>query len=134
MKLDHIAFASPCLKTTTAKYEQRFQAQATEMFVLRDHGIRATFLQASRCSIELIEPLPSNKALWRFLQKYGEGLHHLAYATKNLKQTMAALSKQGLRFTTDEAVLGSHGRAVAFIHPSFSGGVLIELCESESSD
>ena len=92
-------------------------------------GVRVAFLQAGSIRIELLESLMSDGVIARFIERRGEGLHHLAFATHDIRTEMAQLRVSGFGLVDSEPRQGAHGRLVAFIHPRSAHGVLLELVQ-----
>lgn len=92
-------------------------------------GVRVAFLAAGGTPIELVEPRDPAGAVARFLQKRGEGLHHVAFATSDIRAELVRLEKEGFDAVDRTPRPGSHGALVAFLHPRSAHGVLIELVE-----
>ena len=92
-------------------------------------GIRVAFLQAGGVWVELLESLQPGGVIARFIERRGEGLHHLAFATADIRKEMTRLRDAGFEFVDAEPRQGSQGRLVAFVHPRSLYGVLLELVE-----
>ncbi len=92
-------------------------------------GVRAAFLPAGAVRIELLESLRSDGPIARFIERRGEGLHHLAFATDDIRGAMNRLRAAGLELVDTEPRRGAQGRLVAFVHPRSARGVLLELVE-----
>jgi methylmalonyl-CoA/ethylmalonyl-CoA epimerase len=96
-------------------------------------GVRAAFLRAGGIQIELLESLAPDGVIARFIERRGEGLHHLAFATDDIRAAMTLLQSSGLELVDSEPRRGAHGRLVAFVHPRTANGVLIELVQESGS-
>ena len=92
-------------------------------------GVRVAFLNAGETRVELVTPLSASSTVARFLEKRGEGLHHLAFATADVAAELAELERQGFELVDPAPRPGAHGSLVAFLHPRSSHGVLIELVQ-----
>ncbi len=92
-------------------------------------GVRVAFLGAGGVHVELVQPLGPETAVARFLARRGEGLHHLAFAVRDIPLELVRLERQGFALVDREPRPGSHGRLVAFLHPRSAHGVLIELVQ-----
>ena len=92
-------------------------------------GVRVAFLQAGSIRIELLESLTPDGVIARFIERRGEGLHHLAFATRDIRAEMAHLRVSGFELVDSEPRQGAHGRLVAFVHPRSAHGVLLELVQ-----
>ena len=96
-------------------------------------GVRAAILPVGETWLELVEPTNPGSAVARFLQRQGEGIHHICFEVDDLETTLAELKEQGLRLVDDKPRRGVGGARVAFVHPSSTHGVLIELHEKEDA-
>jgi methylmalonyl-CoA/ethylmalonyl-CoA epimerase len=92
--------------------------------------VRVAFLPVEGTRIELLEPTAADSPIAAFIDKRGEGLHHLCFEVDDLAATMAELKAKGFRLLSDEPRPGAHGTMVCFMHPASGGGVLIELCQT----
>lgn len=92
-------------------------------------GVRVAFLLAGGVRIELLESIRPDSVIARFIERKGEGLHHLAFATEDIRAEMTRLRRAGFELVDSEPRLGARGRLVAFVHPRSSHGVLLELVE-----
>lgn len=133
-QLDHIAFAVPSLSTSLPLFEQALQANASHEERLPHHHINAVFINGFGVGYELIEPHPSNVSLQRFLAKQNNrpAFHHIAFSVADLETAIGILKEKRVRFTSELPLIGSYGRKIAFIHPSSTGGLLVELCEGKT--
>ncbi len=95
-------------------------------------GVRVAFLKAGGARVELVTPLRAESTVARFLEKRGEGLHHLAFATADIASELAQLEEQGFELVDRAPRPGAHGSQVAFLHPRSSHGVLIELVQERT--
>jgi methylmalonyl-CoA/ethylmalonyl-CoA epimerase len=95
-------------------------------------GVRVAFLPVEGTRLELLEPSTISSPIARFLEKRGEGLHHLAFAVEDIREAMTALRERGFRLLSEAPQEGAHGSLVCFVHPASAGGVLIELCQEVS--
>ena len=91
--------------------------------------VRVAFFRAGDVRIELLEPTTPDSTVAKFLEKRGEGLHHLAFTVEDIQARIEELKESGLRMIDDAPRPGSHHMQIAFVHPKSSFGVLTELCE-----
>jgi methylmalonyl-CoA epimerase len=96
-------------------------------------GVRVAFLRTGSVRLELLESLTPDGVIARFLERHGEGLHHLAFAVADIRAEMRRLRAEGLELVDAEPRLGAHGRLVAFVHPRSAHGVLVELVQDPST-
>ncbi|KKI86243.1 VOC family protein [Shouchella clausii] len=133
-QIDHIAIAVPSLNTSLPLFEQALQATASHEERLPHHHINAVFINGRGVGYELIEPHQSNVSLQRFLAKQNNrpAFHHIAFSVANIETAIGMLKEKHVRLTSELPLIGSFGRKVAFIHPSSTGGLLVELCEGKT--
>ena len=127
-ELDHVAVVVADLAESEALYAQLgFGVLYRER--IQDQGVDIVGLRAGDNVIELLKPLASDSPLQRFLGDQRSKLHHLAYRVEDLEAELGRLSARGVRLIDTVPRRGAHGNRIAFIHPSYAGGTLIELCE-----
>ena len=97
--------------------------------VVEHERVRVAMVPLGESRIELLEPTSSDSVVARFLAKRGEGLHHVALRVPDIAATVERLKKEGTKFVSDEIKVGAGGHLYVFVHPSSTGGVLVELCE-----
>lgn len=130
LPLDHVAIAVNDLDSASQPYLLLgLEAAADEL--LAEQGVRVRMLQAGTGKVELIAPTGRDSALARFLEKRGAGLHHLALRVEEIEVQVERLKAAGARFTSETPREGHGGSRVIFLHPSWTGGVLLELVERE---
>jgi methylmalonyl-CoA/ethylmalonyl-CoA epimerase len=91
------------------------------------------FFKTGESKLELLGAAEPGSVVARFIEKRGEGLHHIAFETDNLEREVERLKKEGYRFLSEEPLPGADNKRIIFMHPSEANGVLIELCESRST-
>ena len=127
--LHHVGIAVEDLEKAKERYGLLGYALEAEG-VVEGQGVRVAMLKKGESRLELLAPLGPETPVGRFLAKRGGGLHHLAFATQTIEEDLACLEAQGSRLIDPVPRPGFGGHRVAFIHPSFSGGVLWELVEA----
>jgi len=126
--LDHVAVVVADL----AQGEQTYAKLGFEVLYrerIEEQGVEIVGMRAGDSAIELLAPLSSDSPLRRFLGNQGSKLHHLAYRVADLEAELVRLKSAGVPLIDDKPRRGAHGNRIAFIHPSYSGGTLIELCQ-----
>jgi len=126
--IDHIGVAVRSIEERTAFYRALGLACEGEETV-PSQRVRVAFLPVEGTRLELLEATADDSPIARFIEKRGEGLHHLCFRVPDIRAAMAALSAAGYRLLSDEPQAGAHGCQVCFVHPASSGGVLIELSQ-----
>jgi methylmalonyl-CoA epimerase len=126
--LDHVAIVVADLVASERMYSTLgFTVSYRER--IDDQGVDIVGLRAGDNTIELLKPLRSDSPLQRFLGDHDSKLHHLAYRVDDLVAELARLKSLGVPLIDEKPRRGAHGNLIAFIHPSYSGGTLIELCQ-----
>lgn len=123
--IDHVAVAVHSIAASSPLFELLSGESCSPPETLPAQGVRVAFVG----SVELLEPLAPDTTVGRFLERRGEGLHHIAYRTDDLEADLATLDAAGLRLIDREPRPGANGHRVAFVHPSATGGILVELVE-----
>ena len=127
MKLDHIGIAVKSL--AAAKVYQALGLTIDHVEDVQTQGVKTAFIEVGDANLELLEPLSPNSPVAKFIEKRGEGIHHICFRVTDLESHLARLQQQGFRLINDAPVPGAHGCRVAFLHPAAGNGVLIELSE-----
>ncbi len=127
--IDHVGVAVNEIEVSMGFFRDTFGIESSTITVMEEHGVKAALLLVGQTRIELLEPLGPETAVGRFLQRRGEGLHHLALNVNSVGQDLEVVKARGLRvidITPREGLTGM----VAFIHPESTGGILMELVQS----
>ncbi len=128
MKIDHIGIAVKSIDDAKIFYE------AIGLFVshvetVEDQGVKTAFLKIGESNIELLEPIDESSPVFKFLEKRGGGIHHIAIEVEDINSMLAVLKDKGFRLIDEKPRIGAHGKLIAFVHPKTTGGVLLELCQ-----
>ncbi|HSY49671.1 MAG TPA: methylmalonyl-CoA epimerase [Thermoanaerobaculia bacterium] len=126
--LDHIGIAVKSLDE--AKIYEALGLTVDHVETVASQGVRTAFLSAGDANIELLEPAPGS-AVAKFIDKRGEGIHHICFRVDDIEAHILRLKTQGYRLINETPVPGAHGCRVAFLHPAAGNGVLIELSEKQ---
>jgi methylmalonyl-CoA epimerase len=126
--LDHIGVAVKSLDA--AKIYEALGLTVEHVETVETQGVRTAFLSVGDASIELLEPIGPQSTVAKFIEKRGEGIHHICFRVDDIDEHLARLKEQGYRLINEAPVPGAHGCRVAFLHPSSGNGVLIELSET----
>jgi methylmalonyl-CoA/ethylmalonyl-CoA epimerase len=125
--LDHIGIAVKSLDA--AKIYEALGLSIDHIETVATQGVRTAFLSAGDASIELLEPTGPETNVAKFIEKRGEGIHHICFRVDDIESHLGRLKAQGYRLINEAPVPGAHGCRVAFLHPATGNGVLIELSE-----
>jgi len=127
-QIDHLGIAVKSLSEATKFYE-RLGLKPMPEETVESEKVRLSMVPVGESRIELLEPTSEDSAIAKFLAKRGEGLHHVALHVDDLSATVERLKASGTRLVSDEIKVGAGGHLYVFVHPSSSGGVLLELVE-----
>jgi methylmalonyl-CoA/ethylmalonyl-CoA epimerase len=131
MKLDHVGIATQNLEEGLAIWRDALGLQLGATEEISDQGVRVAMLAIGDTHVELLEPISSDSVVGRFLAKRGPGIHHLAVEVEDIHASLAALKTKGARLIDEKPRLGARGCLVAFVHPSATNGVLLELVQHQ---
>lgn len=130
-KVDHIGIAVRDLNAVLPYYTDTLGLPLMKIEEVESQKVRVAFIDAGNVKLELLEAMDDQSAIYKFLEKKGEGIHHIAFGVENIEQRMEELRDKGIRLLSDKPNPGAGGAMVAFLHPKSSNGVLYELCEKE---
>jgi methylmalonyl-CoA epimerase len=125
--LDHIGIAVKSLDAS--KIYEALGLTIDHVETVATQGVRTAFLSAGDANIELLEPASADSTVAKFIEKRGEGIHHICFRVDDIEAHLAHLKSLGYRLINESPVPGAHGCRVAFLHPAAGNGVLIELSE-----
>jgi methylmalonyl-CoA/ethylmalonyl-CoA epimerase len=131
-KINHIGIAVKDIETALPFYRDVLGMNFEGTEVVAEQKVKVAFLQVGESRIELLEPTAADSPVARFLEKNGEGIHHLAYEVADIEAALADLKQKGVRLIDEFPRQGAHGAKIAFLHPRTSGGVLTELCQQSN--
>lgn len=128
-RIDHVGVAVSDLDAAVTLYEDGFGMPVAHRETVESQGVEAVLLDVGGGHVELLRPLGPDTAVGKFLERSGEGLHHVAYAVEDIDSTLDGLRSAGLELIDEEARVGIRGSRVAFLHPKATGRVLTEIVE-----
>ena len=127
LPLDHVAIAVESIATSLPVFESLTGAKGSPIERVESQGVAVTFVGSGTGRIELLEPLTTESTVSRFLERRGQGLHHIAYRVDDLEAMLKQLAAQGVELIDRVPRAGAGGHRVAFLHPRSMGGILVEL-------
>jgi methylmalonyl-CoA/ethylmalonyl-CoA epimerase len=130
LKIEHIGIAVKDLAVTTALYEKLLNRPPYKTEHVEREKVNTVFFKTGDTKIELLESSAPDGAIAKFIEKRGEGIHHIAFEVADIEAEMARLQKEGFRLLNDKPLPGADNKLVCFLHPKDMNGVLIELCMS----
>ena len=128
-KINHIGVAVKSIEASTPFYRDVLGMEFEGTEVVAEQKVKVAFFSVGESRIELLEPTAEDSPVAKFLEKNGEGTHHIAYEVDDLEAVLARLKQQGVRLIDETPRCGAHDTKIAFLHPKASGGVLTELCQ-----
>jgi len=129
--VNHIGIAVRSIEAQRSFYEGTLGAVFEGVEVVPDQKVRVGFFRIGEVRLELLEPTDPTSTITAFLEKRGEGLHHVAFTVAGIEDRIAELKQAGLRMIDDLPRPGAHHMRIAFVHPKSTFGVLTELCEPD---
>ena len=127
--LDHVGIAVNKIDDVLPVYEKLLGLKLKSLKESKQHNIKAAFLAVGETNIELIESLNKESPVSKFLEKRGQGIHHIAFKVDNIEKMLEQLKNKGVVLIDEKPRMGIEGGKIAFLHPKNTGNVLIELCE-----
>ncbi|UYW00831.1 methylmalonyl-CoA epimerase [Flavobacterium agricola] len=128
-KIEHIGIAVKSLETSNLLFEKLFGAPAYKEEEVASEGVKTSFFMNGPNKIELLEATNPDSAIAKFIEKKGEGIHHIAFDVENIVDEIARLKNEGFVILNETPKQGADNKLVAFLHPKSTNGVLIELCQ-----
>jgi methylmalonyl-CoA/ethylmalonyl-CoA epimerase len=128
-KIEHIGIAVKDLEVSNLLFEKLFGAPAYQFEEVESEGVTTSFFKNGPNKIELLAATNPESPIAKFLEKKGEGIHHIAFDVENIEEEMARLKKEGFVVLNEVPKKGADNKWVAFLHPKSTNGVLIELCQ-----
>ena len=128
-KINHIGVAVHSIEESVPFYRDVLGMEFEGTEVVEEQKVKVAFLAVGESRIELLEPTSPDSPVAKFLEKKGEGTHHLAYEVADIEAVLAELKAKGVRLIDETPRSGAHGTRIAFLHPKATGGVLTEICQ-----
>src|SRR5512145_2578244 len=128
-KINHIGVAVKSIAAAAPFYRDVLGMTFEGTETVAEQKVKVAFFSVGESRIELLEPTADDSPVAKFLEKNGEGTHHIAYEVDDLVATLEKLKAAGVRLIDEVPRCGAHGTRIAFLHPKASGGVLTELCQ-----
>lgn len=132
-KVEHIGIAVKDLSVSIPLFEKLFDSICYKTETVESENVRTAFFQQGETKIELLESLTTDGVIAKFIERRGEGIHHIAFEVEDIEQEMKRLSDEGFQLLNPVPKVGADEKLVCFLHPKNTNGVLIELCQSISS-
>ena len=133
MKINHLGIATRGIDEALKFWSDALGLENVHTEVVEDQKVRVAMLPIGESRIELLEPTSEDSPISKFLEKRGGGIHHIAVEVDDIVASLAQLKSQGMRLIDEEPRIGAEGCLVAFVHPAATGGVLLELVQTQQS-
>jgi methylmalonyl-CoA/ethylmalonyl-CoA epimerase len=130
-KIEHIGIAVRNLDEAILTYTELLGTACYKTEAVESEGVKTAFFQVGESKIELLEASNENSPIAKFIEKKGEGIHHIAFDVTDIQQSMSELAAKGFQLLNEAPKNGADNKLVAFIHPKSSNGVLVELCQEK---
>ena len=130
--IEHIGIAVKNLEESIAFYEEVLGLECYNIEEVADQKVRTAFFMVGQTKVELLESTDPEGPIGKFIEKKGEGVHHMAFAVKGIEDALAKMDEKGIRLIDKNPRKGAEGLDIAFLHPKSTHGVLMELCEDKN--
>ena len=131
MKIEHLGIAVKELTTSIPLFEQLLNTPCYKTETVDSEGVNTAFFQTGDSKIELLEATKADSPISKFIDKKGEGIHHIAFEVENIEAEMKRLSALGFELLNTTPKNGADNKLVCFLHPKTTNGVLVELCQEK---
>lgn len=131
MKLEHIGIAVKSLGISDNLFKKLLGKESYKKETVEREGVVTSFYETGESKIELLEASNPESPISKFIDKKGEGIHHLAFGVENIQNEVERLKKEGFQFISEEPKEGADNKLVVFLHPKSTNGVLVELCQEK---
>jgi methylmalonyl-CoA/ethylmalonyl-CoA epimerase len=131
-KIEHIGIAVSSLASSVPLFEKLLGTPCYKTESVETERVNTAFFQTGENKIELLESIDSDGVIARFIEKKGEGIHHIAFDVEDIEAEMARLKAEGFVLLNETPKKGADNKLVCFLHPKHTNGVLIELCQNEA--
>lgn len=130
-KVDHIGIAVRSLEDTLPFYTEILNLPLLGIEEVESQKVKVAFLKAGETKLELLEPTSADSTIASFIEKRGEGIHHVALGVESIETRIIEMQEKGIRMIDEQPRRGAGGADIAFMHPKSTAGVLFELCEKK---
>ena len=132
-KIEHIGIAVKDLNHSNELFKKLFGKDHYKVEAVESEGVSTSFFMLGETKIELLQATNENSAIAKFIDKKGEGIHHIAYAVDNIVTEMERLEAEGFEILNKEPKPGADNKLICFLHPKSTNGILVELCQERTT-
>ena len=129
-RLEHIGIAVKDLQASNELFAKLLGKKHYKIEEVASENVLTSFFKTGQSKVELLEGTSPESAIFKFIEKKGEGIHHIAFEVEDIRAEMQRLEKEGFTILNKEPKRGADNKLVCFIHPKSANGVLVELCQS----
>ncbi|WP_317899348.1 methylmalonyl-CoA epimerase [Aurantibacillus circumpalustris] len=130
-KIEHIGIAVKNINDSNTLFKKLFGKEHYKIEAVESEGVSTSFFMLGETKIELVAATNETSSIAKFIEKKGEGIHHIAYAVDNIELEMERLKKEGFELINQQPKDGADNKRICFLHPKSTNGVLVELCEEK---
>ena len=130
-KIDHIGVAVENLNEAMKLYSESLGLEIEGTEEVKEQKVKVAFIPVGESRIELIESIDPNGIIAKFIERRGEGIHHIALEVDHIEDALKKLKERGVQLIDEKPRIGAHKMKIAFLHPKSTKGVLLELCEKQ---
>ena len=131
MKIEHLGIAVKSLGFSDELFQKLLGKKSYKQESVEREGVTTSFYELGESKIELLEAANSDSPIAKFLDKRGEGIHHIAFGVESIEAEIERLKKEGFQFISEEPKDGADNKLVVFLHPKSTNGILVELCQEK---
>jgi len=132
-KIEHIGIAVKNLDEAEARFAKLLNTLSYKREEVKSEGVITSFFKVGESKIELLAATAPDSPIQKFIDKKGEGMHHIAFEVCDIQQKMQELSKNGFKLINEHPKEGADNKLVAFVHPKSTGGILVEICQEKTN-
>jgi methylmalonyl-CoA/ethylmalonyl-CoA epimerase len=129
LKIEHIGIAVKNLASSNGLFEKLFNTEHYKVESVQSENVNTSFFKIGTTKVELLEATDANSAIAKFIEKHGEGVHHIAFEVEDIHAEMKRLAGEGFTLLSDQPKKGADNKLICFLHPKSANGILIELCQ-----
>lgn len=133
-KIDHLGIAVRSIQDALPYYTDVLNLELIGIEEVSSEGVRVAFIKIGESKIELLEPLHDGSPIAKFIEKKGEGIHHIALGVTSIEERIKEIKEKGIKMIHEEPKDGAGGASIAFLHPKSTKGTLFELCEKKKGE
>lgn len=131
-KIEHIGIAVKNIEASAKVYESLLNTEIYKTESVENEGVKTAFMRIGQSKIELLEATSSDSPIAKFIEKRGEGTHHIAFDVDDIEVEIARLTNEGFQLIHQTPKEGADNKLIAFLHPKSTGGLLVELCQEKA--